>query len=294
MDQSWEDILQQYLAQHFQVFPRETFFHAPLDTLLHDLPIAPSTRTFVEQLADPEQSIWRAFFLSIQSVHKEMKEDDVFAPLRLLLDRAVHVAVLYGEHRAWKSPDAWSYLFEIDDPIGSDSPRYFIAHAPATLEHIRQTEKVIGMKLPPQYVRFLTCTNGAGLALDELEYICGVGDARAAWDTVVNFDVFAIPRDSYHEMAWYWQEWQQVLAYERQRDDETGISTFRSDERSLVPFAYLADDWCFDRSQLSQEGESPVLFWDHEMREAKNAYPDFQAWFLDWMASPPLRQFFSY
>jgi hypothetical protein len=46
-----------------------------------------------------------------------------------------------------------------------------------------------------------------------------------------------------------------------------------------VPFAQTFDAWCFDRTRTGEDGEYPVMLWDHELREAKEIYPDFVAWF---------------
>ena len=62
-------------------------------------------------------------------------------------------------------------------------------------------------------------------------------------------------------------------------DREGGIDTFLSDETILVPFSMTFDAWCFDRTRPDEDGEYPVMLWDHELREAKERYPDFAAWF---------------
>ena len=43
------------------------------------------------------------------------------------------------------------------------------------------------MQLPPKYVQLLQATNGLGIALDEVQFICGTGSARARWDDVLAF-----------------------------------------------------------------------------------------------------------
>jgi len=239
------------------------------------------TLSFLQHLSDPHLPLWEALFMSVLSVHGDIQEKEAFPPLKQLIGHATQVAVMYGEYSAWKSPDKWSYLFQVKDLFESNTYDYFVAHAPATLEQIHQAESALGMQLPPTYVRLLTLTNGLGLYLDERSFICGVGDARATWDEVVNFQKLTFPRHEYHEITSYWLQWQDVLEYERERDRETGINTFLSNERVCVPFAYKSDDWCFDRSQHNEDGEYPILFWDHELRKATFKYPDFEAWFID-------------
>lgn len=264
--------------QHFQVFTREQLLHLSLESLFKECPASLATVRFIENLVQPHLSLWEAFFTAAQSAEPEVK---AFVPLQHLLANAVHVAVLYGEHIAWKSPDKWSYLFEVLDENNKDARNWIIAHPPANKTQIQQTEGVLKISLPPSYVQLLRQTNGLGLTLNETQFLCGVGNARADWDNEAVFRSGAFPGDSYHELASYWFQWQDVLAYERQRDRETGITTFRSDEAACVPFAYTIDDWCFDRSHQESNGEYPILFWDHELREATYAYPDFEAWFLD-------------
>jgi hypothetical protein len=70
----------------------------------------------------------------VQSVEPEVK---AFVPLKHLLENAAHVAILYGEHVAWKSPDKWSYLFEVLDEDDRNARNWIIAHPPATREHIQ-------------------------------------------------------------------------------------------------------------------------------------------------------------
>jgi hypothetical protein len=285
---TWESALQHYRSLHFQVFTREQLLHDSLEILLRDIPTSPATISFLHSLSQPQMSLWESFFTSILSVHRSVQEHKVFAPLRRLLNDATRVAVLFGEHVAWKSPDKWSYLFEVRDGSDRNVRHYVIAHPPATTEQIQQAEAVLRIQLPPKYVQFLQATNGLGIALDEVQFICGVGHARAKWDDVLAFQSGAPLRDEHHEIASYWLQWQDVLTYERQRDRETGINTFRSDERVCVPFAYTIDDWCFNRSQPNDEGEYPILFWDHELRQAYYEYPDFEAWFLDIVVHRPI------
>ncbi len=274
MSSTWNEALNVYHAQHFTVLTREDLFTSSLDTLLGSIPVPLPTLRLLEHLSQPYLGPGEAFFRSIQSVHGEGHE--LFPPLKDMIERVTQVAILYGEAFAWKSPDKWSYLLQVRDLFESNTHHFLLAHAPATLEQIQQAETLLGMLLPPQYIGFLQGTNGVGLALEEQRYICGVGDARAAWDEAVTS-----LSPEYHEITRYWRRWHDVLAYERERDRETGITTFISDERICVPFAYTIDDWCFDRSRPTAEGEYPVLFWDHELREATPQYADFESWFVD-------------
>lgn len=284
MSVPWQSVLDQYRAKHFHVLTHEQLVQTSPEKLTKDLPLTPAVISFLRSLSQPQMTLGKAFVTSVQAVHTEVQTYEIFAPLRNLLSYVTNVAVLYGEHFAWKSPDQWSYLFEVKDVNDQQVRNYVLAHPPATKEAIQQAETMLGMQLPSQYVQFLQATNGLGLALNETQFICGAGEARASWggwDKERRFQPATIPQKTYHEIASYWFQWQDVLAYERQRDRETGLTTFQSDERVCVPFASTIDDWCFDRSQPDEEGEYRILFWDHELRQATYMYTNFAAWFVD-------------
>lgn len=278
MTKIWENALESYRSQHFQVFTREQLFHASIDILLNGLDASPATILFFKNLSQPHVTPWKALITSVQSFYEGVIE---FVPLKQLLENATHVAILYGEHFAWKSPDKWSYLFEVMHGDGGNARNYIIAHPPASKEQVRQAESVLKMPLAPSYVKLLHMTNGLGLALYETQFICGVGNGRAVWENKATFQLGAFHRDLYHEIASYWFQWHDTLAYERRTELDEGINTFRSDEQICVPFAYTVDDWCFDRSHQAKNGEYPILFWDHELREATHEYSDFEMWFQD-------------
>ncbi|MDQ2907636.1 MAG: hypothetical protein M3Y81_29355, partial [Chloroflexota bacterium] len=85
--------------------------------------------------------------------------------------------------------------------------------------------------------------------------------------------------DQHQEIAASWRSFQGVYDYERIRDWENGEHTFLSDETTLVPFGYTYETWCFDRNRPEPDGDYPIIFWDHETRQARDAYPDFSRWF---------------
>ncbi len=275
----WEDALQEYRTHGFLVFTREDLFAISLDDVIETKPISPSTVAFLRCLSRPTCTLWDAFFTGILTVHNNMPETAIFPPFRYLIDHTVQIAVLYGEHPAKKSPDRWSYLLGIRDE-NRNKNIYCIAHAPASSEHIREAETILEMKLPLTYTSFLQCTNGLELDLHGCYFVSGVGRARARLDEVLSSPNPAAESFTYHEIASYNLMWQSVLQYERQRDQETGINTFLSDERVCVPFASTYDDWCFDRSCAHENNEYPILFWDHESRQATWQYPDFETWFV--------------
>jgi SMI1-KNR4 cell-wall len=278
MTDLWENILQEYRAKNYLVLTRDNLEQISLENLLANIPASQSTQALLRQLSNSRVSLWNAFIYGIQCAHENLQENDLFTPLKTLFEHVTRLTVLHGEDVAWKSPDQWSYLVEIVGLWGRRTPGYFLLHPPALREHVQQAETVLGVPLPPSFVRFLTCTNGLGFYARELEYIGGAGIARAFWPLLTQWG-----RPSYHEVASDWWQWQDMYAYERQRDQEEGIIADHLDEQIAIPFARTADAWCFDRSKPDEMGEYPVFYWDHELcnRETDVEYPSFEAWFLD-------------
>ena len=283
MTLTWDEALMHYSdAQRFQVFTRSTLQHMPINVLLSGLDVPVPTLHFLQNLSQLHLSVWDALVLSIRQIHPQFQEE-VFLPLKHALMHATNVVVIYGNFYPWTSPDKWKYLFQMNDLSDPKKLVYLLAQPPATLHHIHQAEQILGMRLPPSYINFLTFTNGLGLGVYPEEFYCvyGVGEARALWDDVVQFQSTNALILDYHEISSNWLQWQNILAYERGRDRETGINTFISDEHVCVPFARTGDEWCFDCSKPNEQGEYPILFWDHELCEATWKYADFASWFTD-------------
>jgi hypothetical protein len=275
---TWNDILHDYEMQHFKLFTRDNILHTPINEQIQVVSVPHPVRDFMQQLSDPNQSIWSAFLHSVHSIHPDVSEKDIFSLLKGLLEQAVNVVILYGEHHLWKSPSRWSYLFQVRNPEDRTISTYLLAHPPATFQNIRQAENILRAKLPTMYVDFLKITNGLGLNAQESRFLCGIGDTRAIYEKTT-FSDKALSQPPYHEIASYWFQWQEVFVYERQRDVETGINTFQSDEKLYIPFAYTSDNWCFIRQEQSSLIENPIFFWDHEDRKATLVYQNLQEWF---------------
>lgn len=74
----WEQTLQEYRATHVHVLTREDLAHTSLEHLIADTSASRSTQTFLRQLADPRVSLWDAFVRSVQCVHEDLQESDLF------------------------------------------------------------------------------------------------------------------------------------------------------------------------------------------------------------------------
>lgn len=284
MPDPWQEILSEYRAKRFEVITREDLFRYPYAPASAKTSISEATHIFLQQLSRPDLTPWQALWFSVQSVHPTLQQRQIPGILLECFQHISKVAVLYGDHFAWKSPDKWKYLFEMTNPFDATQVQYLVIHAPATLHELQQAEAVLGMTLPPSYKHLLMCSNGLGLGKNEISVVLGAGPARADWDAVLTFPPTETPHPNYHEICWCWLSWQEIYAYERQRDREEGVNSFLSDERVLVPFASTYDAWCFDRSQRLDNGEYTIVFWDHELREATYSAPDIDAWLREALA----------
>jgi hypothetical protein len=206
-----------------------------------------------------------------------MTKPPLLEPVRALLARAEYAAVVWGHPDHWQSPQQWGYLLQVRSRRVGRASEHILLHAPASPADIASAEAALRMRLPPSYQRFLALTNGLGIGTTELTYIGGAGPARAYWEPVILNHWLEC--DHCHEIAAMWRQFQGVYDYERIRDWENGENSFLSDETALVPFAQTYDAWCFDRTRQRADGEYPVMFWDHETREASERYPDFPTWF---------------
>lgn len=279
-EQKWQQALQECRDAGFRLFPLDQSFS---EAALHSLAEEPSPAViaFARLWNQAAPDAWQTLVQSAASVNPGVIEDattpPLLEPVRALLARAEYAAAAWGHPDNWQSPLQWGYLLQIRSRHAGRAPEHILLHAPASPADIAAAEAALRMKLPPSYRRFLMLTNGLGIGIRELTYIAGAGPARADWNPVVlNQWLECQP---YHEIAAMWREFQGVYDYERIQDWEGGVNTFLSDETVLVPFAQTYDAWCFDRTRQRADGEYPVMFWDHETREASERYPDFLAWF---------------
>src|SRR5215472_6148161 len=113
MIDSWEKTLEEYREMNFHVLTRDNISLTSIAKLNSGIPVSPSAHAFLKGLAQPQMSLWEAFFQSVQHIHSNLREQDIFSPLKQLVLQATNVAVLYGEHPRWASPEKWSYLFQL-------------------------------------------------------------------------------------------------------------------------------------------------------------------------------------
>jgi SMI1 / KNR4 family (SUKH-1) len=279
-EQLWRKTLQECSAKGFSVFPLDQPFS---EAALHRFAEEPSPAvvTFARLWDQTAPDAWQTLVQSAASVNPEVIADvtrpPLLEPVRLLLTRAEYAAIVWGHPDHWQSPLQWGYLLQIPPRRAGGETWHFLLHTPASREDIAAAEAALRLKLPPSYRRLLMLTNGLGIGITELTYIGGAGPARADWIPIeLNQWLECAP---YHEIAAMWRQFQGVYDYERIRDWEEGRNSFLSDETILVPFAQMSDAWCLDRTRQQADGEYPILFWDHETREASERYPDFLAWF---------------
>jgi hypothetical protein len=256
---------------------------AHLSTEQPPLPLRIFTQLWAQQLAQRTLDPWRILVESAASVtptiRDEVAEPSALGPLRAPLARVEHAAVALGHGRSWTTPDQWGILLYVRHPQRAGAYKSALLHPPASGQDLTWTEHVLAVPLPPSYRRFLLLANGLGLGESEHSYVCGAGPQRANW-TAVQLNQWPGCAGQ-HEVAASWREFQGTYDYERIMDRERGEDTFRSDETALIPFAHTYEDWCFDRTRPDSAGEYPIVLWDHELRQATDCYPHFDAWFAE-------------
>jgi hypothetical protein len=282
-ESAWQQAIQACQKDGFRVLVLDQPVEdAPLRALADEEP-PPAVQAFAHHWNQTAPDAWHALLQSAAAVNPTVGEDAELArslePLRALLGRAEYAALVYGQPTSgyWKSLEQWSYLMQIRPPSNEADTDHLLLHLPASPADIALAEAALRLKLPPGYKHLLMVTNGLGLGTTELTYVCGAGPARASWNPVILNHWQEC--QGYHEIAAQWREFQGVYDYERIMDWEGGVNTFETDETILVPFAQTYDAWCFDRTRPNADGEYPVMFWDHELRQADEQYPNFRDWF---------------
>jgi hypothetical protein len=188
------------------------------------------------------------------------------------------IAILCWPPTTWRKESRWSYLLQLRS-LREEESSYIVLHAPASSQDIAAAEAVIRSKFPPSYRQFLLLANGQGIGALSIVGIHGAGPTLANWDAAVLNNWFECEKHQ-HEIAANWRHFQDLYDYERVMDWERGENSFGSDETILVPFAQTDEAWCFDRTRPDANGEYPVLFWDHETREAAEYFADFSTWLI--------------
>lgn len=281
--QVWQRALHECRAAGIDALPLGMSLTDAAWELLADAPPPPAVRAFADVWTQQRLDPWETFVRSAAVINPYILQEDTLSgavrQLRLLVERIEYAALAYGQSSEWTSPDQWAYLVQIEHAEGES--RHLLLRPPATEADIARAEHVLNITLPPSYKSLITYTNGVGLGPVEHHYICGAGPGRAQWKPVA---LNLWPECAgQHEIAALWREFQGTYAYERIQDRERGENTFLSDETALIPFAFTNGIWCFDWTQPDTTGELPVVFWDHETRQARAVYPDFAAWFADQM-----------
>lgn len=247
--------------------------------------LPPFIAAFFQRWKQTSGDPWQALLQSASTVNsgiiKELISASFVQPLRSFLTRTEYTGILCRPATTWRETPQWSYLLQIQSPHTEES-EHIVLYSPATSQEIAAAEAVLRFVLPPGYRHFLMLTNGLGLSSSdtrELTWICSAGPAHANWKAAMLNDWFEC--EKYNEIASQWRQFQGLYDYEHVMDWEKGENTFNSDETILVPFASTYETWCFDRTRPDTQGEYPVVFWDHERREASDYYSDFSAWFAN-------------
>lgn len=282
----WEAALQQAQSAGFRLLPLDRPPDSEWWTSLADKEPPVAVRTFARRWLESPDDPWQVLLDSVATANPEalveIEEDPhSLRGLRSLVRRIERVAIALREQTQWDEEDPWGYLVHFHHVRDADRYAQVMLYPPALPADIRQAEHVINLKFPASYRRFLLLTNGfhIGASWPRLCDIYGVGPQRANWTDVLLNNWQQCER--FREIAAMWRAFQGVYDYERIMDRERGEDTFLMDETTLVPFAHIADEWCFDRTRQSYPGDYPVMFWDHETRGASEKYHDFG----DWLAS---------
>lgn len=284
MGDSWEEACRRIISIGVRVISLDTRgVAAELPELAYDDP-PPAVLAFAHQWTQDNSDPWGVLVASAAVAAPNglgNNPSGTLHPLKRLISRANHAAVVWDDASGLTSSDRWGYLMQILPARSDIAPGYLRFRLPASQAAVNAAEAVIGMRLPPSYLELMRLTNSLGLDMGEGKVIAGVGPERARWDVVTGGDWLEC--EYYHEIAARWRAFQGVYTYEHERDRESGANTFLSDERVLVPFmsTYESDEWCFDRSRQRADGECPIVHWDHGLRQASDQYPDFATWMRD-------------
>jgi SMI1 / KNR4 family (SUKH-1) len=282
-ESSWQVALDRCIHAGFHVLALDTAPTTPewsgLSAEEPPLPVRRFIQLWTQHTLDPWHILVESAATVTPGILDEVAEPTTLETLRSLLARVKQAAVMFGHPITWTAPNQWSYLLHVSHARRTGVYEQALLHPPVSAEEIAQAEHVLAAPLPPSYRRFLLLTNGLGLGERELSYVCGAGSQRANW-TAVQLNLWQECARQ-HEVAASWREFQGIYAYERIMDRERGRDTFRSDESVLIPFAYTYGQWCFDRTRPDGAGEYPIVFWDHELREAADRYVHFDAWFAE-------------
>lgn len=239
----------------------------------------------------PARNIWQALVASAgagrvggasgaSGLSGDTSGDTVARLLRPVLDRAGRAAVVVEQSPALADGGAWGYLVE---HLGREgvAPAFLRLHLPATPAGIAAAEDRLAMRMPPVYAALLRLTNGLGLDEREGSVIVGAGPSRASWPVVTGDDWLAC--QPYHEITASWRVFQGVYAQERADGPPETWYGDLARAVDLVPVLLTrgGDAWCLDRARQAADGDCPVVFWDHELRETGEQSPGFAAWLRD-------------
>jgi hypothetical protein len=280
----WREALRSAHTAGFRTLPLESKLSDDWWTSLTDAAPPAAVQIFARRWLETPDAPWRVMLDSVAAANSEaLAEIEVdshsLRGLRSLVSRATRGAIARRKEIDWAEEDLWGYLVQFRHARDADRGEQVMLCLPALPADSRQAEHVLNLKFPTTYRLFLLLTNGlkigapSSLPCD----IYGAGPRQAKWDPVL-LDSW-LECQGFMEIAARWRAFQGVYQYERTMDRGRGEDSFLSDEAILVPFAYTYEHWCVDRTRQNENGDYPVMFWDHETRGATERYRDFGAWF---------------
>lgn len=273
--EKWLSSLETYAASGFLFFPVDGLdlsaraIEARTGT---SLPV--SVEEFYRAYGLAGGDLWQALLASAAAINPGSDVSlSAAAPLRALAQQAEHVALVWDQRFAWRSPERWGYLCSIRPGHPLSAANNILFHLPATASEIRAAEQVVGMPLSPSYKNLLRITNGLGIGVQDLACVSGAGPQRADWELVLQGDWLHV--DHAHEISAVSRVFYGVY------DDDGGldeVARILLGRKVIIPFAQTYERWCFDRSAPSTDGEYPILMWDHELCRARYLYTTFADW----------------
>jgi hypothetical protein len=280
---AWQQALQACQKYGFRVLSLDEPFEEDALRALADEGPPLAVQAFARYWNQAVPDAWHALLQSAATVNSAVAEAELSTPmltaLSSILACAEHAALTWQPAYNWPNAQRWGYFLQIRSPKRWVEPEQMWFFPPATPADIATAEAVLRLKLPPGFRHFVQITNGLSSGIRGSTEICGVGPANADW-AAVQLNRWMDAR-SHNEIAAAWRSFQGDYDYARIMDWEEGVNTFETDETILVPFAYFAEAYCFDRTRPNADGEYPVMFWDHELRGTTETHPDFLAWFAE-------------
>ena len=187
-----------------------------------------------------------------------------------ILNRCIHLSFITGQHGNWVSPQKWRLMVSLNDP-NNQVNRIYIFYPPANLFDKEMSKQCI--PIPQTFIDFVTISNGLGIGALENQYICGIGPSRGDWEIVTRH--IPVYSSLYQELVI------ETLCWNNSYDSDFEVGNITNSKyKSLIPFAYTFDSWCYNRFFTDVAGEFSVYLWDHEQTKPVREEKSFYEWVL--------------